>query len=876
MSVWSRLANVFRSDRLNRDIDEELESHIEEAIEQGRDPGEARKAFGALVRHREESRDLKLIGWLDSIRADLIFGWRQLVKRPAASTAAVLSLALAIGSCTAVFRLIDALLLRPLPVAHADRLYAMVLRGIGPNGDLRDSDSNEYPQFLLMRAAVHDSAELIAASWADLTDLTFASDAEIEKAHRQFVSGWMFSALGLKPAAGRLFIENDDLKPKAKPYAVVSYDYWVRRFHRDPKAIGQTFRMGNDLYEIIGVAPKGFTGTEPGTFTDIFLPAMMYEGVTHDDWSWIRTFVQMKPGGSLETVRDRLQAVWNAIQTERSKSFTGWPSGRIQQYLQQKVVIESAASGMSFMRDEYRIALTALAVIVGLVLFIACANVANLLMAQAAARAREMALRVSIGAGRKRLIQLVLTESALLAIAATAAGVIFAWWAAPFIVARINPPDDPARLALSADWRVMVFVAALAAGVTILFGLLPALRASAINPAKALKGGDDPHSRRRLMYSLIAVQVAFCFMVHFAAGAFVTTLHRLSNQPTGFSSERLLTLETVTARPQSTEPWFQVADHLRSLPGVASVAIAGWPLLSGVGSNGFVSVNGAPPGPLLAYFLNVSPGWLDTMKIPLLDGRDFRRSDLAPGAAIVNQAFAKEYFHGENPVGKSFDRGKQRFQVIGMAADARYRNMREPITSTAYIPFRSVAPDMHGGGATFLVRTASPNPLSFAPLLRREVTRARSEFRVSNVRTQEAINRAQTVRERLLAMLALFFAGVAILLAGIGLYGVIDYSVLQRRRELGIRIAIGASAGDIVRRVTVGIFSVVLLGTILGTGAGFMLQPYVKSLLYEVAPFDLRALAIPLLTIALAVLLAAVPGLIRALRIDAAQMLRAE
>lgn len=875
MPVWSRIANVFRSDRLNRDIDEELNSHIEEAIEQGRDPREARRAFGAFLRHREESRDLRLSGWLDSVRADVIFGWRQLAKKPAASTAAVLSLALAIGSCTSVFRLIDALLLRPLPVAHAERLYSMILRGIGPNGDLRDSDSNEYPQFLLMRAAVRDSAEMIAVSWVDLTDLTFASDAEIEKAHRQFVSGWMFSAFGLKPAAGRLFTESDDLKPKTKPYAVISYDYWVRRFRRDRKEVGRTFRMGNDLYEIIGVAPKGFTGTEPGTFTDIFLPAMMYEGATHSDWSWIRTFVQMKPGGSLERVRDRLQAIWNAVQTERSKSFTGWPPGRIQKYLQQKIVIEPAAAGISSMRDKYRVALTALAVIVGLVLFIACANVANLLMAQAAGRAREMALRVSIGAGRKRLIQLVLTESALLAIAATVAGVLFAWWAAPFLVARINPPDDPARLALSMDWRVMAFVAALGIGVTFLFGLLPAFRASAINPAKALKGGDDPHSRRRLMYSLIAVQVAFCFLVHFAAGAFVATLHRLSNQPTGFSSERLLTLETVTTRRQPTELWFQVADHLRRLAGVERVAIAGWPLLSGIGSNGFVSVNGAPPGPLLAYFLNVSPGWLETMKIPLLDGRDFRRSDLAPGAAIVNRAFAKEYFHGENPVGKSFDRGKERFQVIGLTADARYRNMREPITPTAYIPFHWSVQDTDGS-ATFLVRTASPNPMSLAPLLRREVARARSEFRVSNIRTQLQINQAQTVRERLLAMLALFFAGVAVLLAGIGLYGVLDYSVLQRRRELGIRMAVGASAGDIVRRVTAGIFSAALLGAILGAGAGFLLQPHVKSLLYEVRPFDFGALAIPGLTIALAVLLAAVPGVIRALRIDPVQMLRSE
>ncbi|HWF45575.1 MAG TPA: ABC transporter permease, partial [Bryobacteraceae bacterium] len=858
MSVWSRITNVFRGDRLSREIDEELKSHIAEAIEHGRDPDAVRREFGSLIRHREESRDLKLMVWLDSLRADLVFGWRQLAKKPAISLAAILSLALAIGSCTSVFRLIDALLLRPLPIEHADRLCAMILRGIGPNGSLRDSDSNEYPQFLLMRAAVKNDAEMIAVSWTERADLTFASDAEMEKAHRQFVSGWMFNAFGLKPALGRLLTESDDLKPKAKPYAVLSYDYWERRFGRDPKVIGRTFEMGNDLYEIVGVAPEGFTGTEPGTFTDIFLPATMYEGFTHDDWSWIRTFIQLKPGGNAQRVRDRLQAIWIAIQGERAKGFTGWPPGRVKKYLEQRVVIEPAAGGLSYLRQDYRIALGALAVIVGLVLFVACANVANLLTAQAASRAREMALRVSIGAGRWRLIQLVLLESALLAMLATFAGGLFAWWAAPFIVARINPPDDPARLLLPADWRVIGFAVALSIGTTFLFGLLPALRASTVDPAKALKGGDDPHTRRRLMHVLIAAQVAFCFVVHFAAGAFASTLHRLSSQSTGFSAERLLTLQTVAARPQPTEFWFQAADHLRALSGVQGVAIASWPLLSGVGSNGFVSVNGAPPGPILAYFLNVSPGWLDTMKIPLFDGRDLRRNDVSPGAAIVNRAFAKEYFHGEDPVGRSFDRGKQRFQIVGLVADARYRNLREPITPTAYISLRS-PPAETLASATFLVRTASPNPLSLAPMLRQEVSRARSEFRVTNVRTQLEIDEAQTVRERLLALLAVFFAGVAVLLAGIGLYGVLDYSVLQRRRELGIRIAVGAPAKDIAWRVTAGIFSMAVLGAIMGGSVALLLEPYVKSLLYEIRASDMEVLTLPALTIAFATLLAAVP-----------------
>lgn len=875
MSIWLRLANLFRTDSLHGEIDEELTGHIQEALQEGRDPDEVRKSFGSLLRYRDQSRDVRLVTWIDSLRADLIFGWRQLVKRPATSMAAILSLALAIGSCTAVFRLIDALLLRPLPVQHPDRLYAMVLHGVGPDGSFRDSEWSEYPQFLLMRAAVKPDAELIAVSGVDRVDLTFGSDAEIERAHRQFVSGWMFSSFGLEPALGRLLTQNDDLKLKASPCAVLSYAYWSQRFGRDPKVIGRTFQMGNDLYEIVGVAPAGFTGTEAGTFTDIFLPNTMYEGVTHDDWAWSRIFVQLKSDGNKARVRDRLQAIWKSVQTERAKGFTSWPADRRRRYLQQQVLIQPAAAGLSYMQHSYRIALIAIAVIVALVLLIACLNIANLLTAQAAARSREMALRVSIGAGRSRLVQLVLVESALLAGLATCSGAWFAWWAAPFIVGRINPPDNPAQLSLPADWRALAFLTVLSVSAAVLFGLLPALRASSVNPAAALKGGDNPRSRRRLMYVLIAAQVAFCFIVHFAANAFVSTLRHLSDQPTGFSSERILVLETVAKHAQPVEFWYQAADHLRDLSGVESVAIADVPLLEGKVSNGFVSVGGKPPDPVLAHFLNVSPGWLETMRIRLLEGRDLRRTDVAPGKAMVNVAFAKEYFHGENPVGMSFARGKQIYQVVGLVADARYSSMREPIAPTAYIPLR-YAPAETLGRATLLVRTASANPYMLAPMLRREVSRARPELRVSNLRTQVEINEAQTVRERLLAALAVFFAGMALLLAGIGLYGVLDYSVLQRRRELGIRIAIGAPADDIAKQVTLGLVASVTFGTVLGGAIGLLLEPRIESLLYDVRASDLGVLAVPLMTIAMITLVTAVPAVIRGIRIDPAEMLRAE
>src|ERR1035438_4038932 len=745
MSWWSRIANVFRGVDPNREIDEELQSHILEAIEQGRDPNEARPAFGSALRHSEQSRDFRIIAWLDSLRADAIFGWRQLNKRKMTSAAAILSLALAIGACTSAFRLIDALLLRPLPVADPERLYAVVFEGPGADGKVNVYDSCSYPMFRQWREVVKDQAESVAISYADRIDLTYGSDHEMEKAYRQYVSGWMFPTFGLRPALGRLLNANDDLKPGAHPYAVLSYDYWSHRLGRDPKVIGRTFRMGNDLFEIVGVAEERFTGTETGTMTDIFIPMMMKtpSTLTSSNNFWLRTLVQLKPGADAEPVHQKLSATFHAFENERAKSIPGLTKYRFEQFFNQKLLLEPAAAGRSNMQRDYRQPLVALGVLVGLVLLIACANVANLMTAQASARAREMALRVSIGAGRWRLVQLVLVESALLALVAAAIGGLFAWKSAPLIVNMINPADNPARLILPADWRVLLFGLALAFGVTILFGIAPALRASSVKPVNALKGGEDPHLRRRLMYALIASQVAFCFVVHFVAGLFVTSFDRLSNVPTGFSAERILNLETVTVHPQPPVFWDQVAQHLRELPGVEKVALTTWPLMSGESNVDYISIGGAPPSDVFSDILAISPGWVDTMKIPFIDGRDFRDGETSPGVAIVNDAFAKQFFNGENPVGKSFDRGdskaRMHTQIVGFIRDARSRDrLDRPILPTVYMPFSSV--DARGafqpkGRGTFIVRTAGSNPLALASILRQEVSRARSEFRVSNVRT---------------------------------------------------------------------------------------------------------------------------------------------
>jgi predicted permease len=869
---------------LSREIDEELQAHIEEAIAQGRDSAEARRAFGSALRLREESRDVRLVAWLESLRSDAVFGWRQLMKRKVTSAAAILSLALGIGACTSAFRLIDALLLRPLPVSEPEQLYALARQGIDFDGKVRTGDGWAYPAFRLMRAAVKDQAELMAISYSDRTDLTYGSDAEMEKAYRQYVSGWMFNSFGLRPAAGRLFTESDDLKPGAHPYAVLSYDYWTSRFGGDPKVIGRTFRIGNDLYEIVGVSPERFTGTEPGTVIDIFIPTMMHPAVQVPDYTWMRTLARVKPGVAMEPLRAKLDATSRAFEEERAKGLGGMSKQQIDEFLSLKLFMEPAATGVSDLQNDYRTSLAALGVLVALVLLIACANVANLMTAQAAARSREMALRVSIGAGRGRLVQLVLVESAWLAFLAAAFGGGFAWWAAPVVVSMINPPYNPARLFLPADWRVLGFGLVLTVGVMLLFGLAPALRASAIKPVSALKGGEDPHSRRRLMQALIAVQTAFCFLVLFVAGLFVATFDRLSNRPTGFSPERVLTLETVTVRPQPPAFWDQVAEHLRTVPGVETVGLANSVLLGGWSWNNFISVNGAPPNGVVVYLLQALPGWIDAMKIPLIDGRDFRPADTYPGAAIVNRTFAKAYFNGEDPVGKPFEvvfsgGWRLRFECVGLVGDVTYRDIREPILPQAYFPFHSI--DAKGalqpiGQGTFIVRTASSNPLALASILRREVLRARSEFRVSNIRTQTEINQSHTVRERLLARLALFFGMVALLLAGVGLYGVLDYSVLQRRHEIGIRMALGAQAGDIARRVTVAVFSMVLAGALAGLALGLASVRYIETLLYQVKASDPRMLALPALTIIAAALLAALPPVIRAVRVDPAKTLRAE
>jgi predicted permease len=710
--------------------------------------------------------------------------------------------------------------------------------------------------------------------------------ADEAKIYRQYVSSNVFGVFGLRPALGRLLTSDDDRTPGANAVAVLSYDYWTRRFARDPHVLGKTMRVGNDRLEIVGVAPQGFIGTEPGGVTDVFVPAMMNrEAINSPGWSWFRIWARPKPGFSAEQVRQPLQALLTREHEESIKHFqSDTPRQVVDAFRSERLLLFPAASGASDVRRQYRDPLVVLAVLVALVLLIACANVGNLLTAQAAERAREMGLRVAIGAGQWRLIQLVLVESALLAMAASVFGTLSARWWAPWVVSRLRVPADPVRLILDAGPLEMAFSAGLALMVTLLFGLAPALRVSTVKPMSALKGGGDPRVRSRLMQMLLSAQVAFCVAVLFVAGLFVTTFERLANRPLGFSHQNVLVMDAATNKEQPLQVWMQVADGLLATPGVESAALGGWPLLSENRWTRAVHLPGRAADARPPYFLEVSPGFFATMRIGMVDGRDFRLTDVPPrfkdsaqplpGVGIVNEEFSRTYFGGQNPVGRSIDvrpgnNVSAPMEIVGWVRDAAYSDLREPIRPTVYVPMGS------RGENTLLVRTAG-DPLALAPILRREVSQARPNVRVLAVQAQSDFVAWHMVRERLLATLSFFFGIVALVLAAIGLYGVLNYSVTQRRKEIGIRLAIGAPAARIARLVTAEIFTVVLVGALAGVGLGVALSRFVEALFYQVKPSDPGMLALPAASILAAAVLAALPAVFHAVRIDPVEMLRAE
>ena len=655
------------------------------------------------------SRPSALPAWASSLAEDVRYACRQLLRRRLTSAAAIASLALAIGACLAAFQLTDALLFRPLPIAGADRLYAVSHGSTDANGQPRWIGAYEYPLFERLRDASRPYAELLAVSPAERVDVTYASDTEIEKASVQYVSGRLFPRLGLRPALGRLLGDADDRTPGAHPVALVAYDYWMRRLAGDAGVIGRTVRIDDAAFTIVGVVQAGFTGTETGTVTDVFAPAMMNRSVTNVGDSWIRILVHLEPGGSAASLRDRLTPVFVAFREEKSRGLRGVRPELVQRFLSEQMEIHPAPSGVSGLQQEYRRPLLILGLLVALVLGIACANLANLQAAQTAARGGELALRAAIGAGRGRLAQMIVVESLVLAAIANALGCVFAAWAARLVLGMLGGAQR-VRLDLSIDWRVAAFAGLLALAAATLSALAPAWRSAAIRPMHAIRGGGHVR-RRRLAPALIAAQSALCVVIVALAALFVATFDRIARQPLGFTADGVVLVDAFSRRPQPLAVWDDAGASLTRVPGVERAALAAYPVLSGRSSNGFIAVRGGVPERELSTFLPVGPGWLETMRVRLVDGRDFTAADARPGAAIVNQAFVDAYFAGRSPLGRTFDRTNVagRFTIVGVVANARYRDLRGAIQPTAYLPFRSVGAAGQTEAvrsATFVVRTA--------------------------------------------------------------------------------------------------------------------------------------------------------------------------
>ena len=874
-----RLLGTVRGGRPDEDLEEELRAHAALAAEAG--TRERRSIDSAL----EALRDQRGLPWLDALKSDAIFGWRQIARHRAVSAASVLTLGLAIGATIAAFRIVDAVLLRPLPVADADRLFYLQVSYVDSRGEPDTREDFDYPTFVAYRDLLARAADVMVVGMSSPQDTMVGDGQQAERVLRQFVSGNVFGTFGLTPAVGRLIGPSDDTAG-AHPVAVVSYDYWTRRFHQDPRVVGTVLRFGDRVFEIVGVSPQTFIGTEPGLVPDVFVPAISNaDALNSPGWSWFLIWVRAKPGVSPEQVRQVLQADFDRDHQARLKGFSSdTPRTTIEAFLSETISLRPAAHGASPIQKHLGSPLLILMALVGLVLVMACATVGNLLTGQTLSRAKEMALRVSIGAGRARLMQLVLVESAMLAIGAAALGALVAWWAAPAVLAMIEPIEIPVRLVLDFDWRLASFGAVVAVLVTALFGFAPALRASSVTPVTALKG-DDARQSRRVIKSLLVVQMTFCAFVLFAAGLFRATFDRLSSQSFGLSYDHVLAL-AVDARDDDsrTAHWLQLADAVRQLPGVDSAAVAGWPLLS---QNGWQrTVRGGDRGADARpeYMLGVSPAFFRTLHIDLLEGRDFRSADAAPrldsasqpvaGVGIVNLAFAQRYFGGRNPVGERVLVRQEKdvdapLAIIGLVSDTAYRTVRERMRPIVFVPYSGV------GEGTLLVRVAG-EPAAFGQTLARTLRREWAGARPREMRPARDVIDTQMVVERLLARLTGSLATLALLLAGIGLYGVVNDAVIQRRREIGLRMALGAQATDIVRHVTIGSLVLVSVGLIAGVGAGVAFGRLIGALLFQVTPTDPVALAPPLAILATVFAMASLPPAIRAIRTDPTETLKRE
>jgi predicted permease len=889
MGWFTRIANLGRRDRVTHEIDRELDFHLAELADELVAGGmsedearrEARRRFGNPAVQRERTRDVDLMVWLESLGADLRYTLRSLRASPGFALAAVLSLALGIGANTAIFSLVDAVLLRSLPVSRPEELVQVGMKGA------HGYFTNPLWEELRDRQDAFSSVMAFSSERFELS-----RGGESRRVEGAWVSGSYFGTLGVAPAAGRLLGPADD-RPGCPAVAVLGHHFWRSAYGGDPGVVGRTVALGGHPVQVVGVAAKGFTGVEVGRADRIFVPVCALDamdpkgdgGLSQRSRWFLRIVGRRQDGLTDAALATRLAAIAPAMFAATVPA--DWDENGKRDYMRTALEARPAAHGDSSLRESYRTALLALMGVVALVLMVACANLSNLLLVRATARRREIAVRIAIGAGRSRVIRQLLTESLVLATAGAALGILFAVWSSRFLVRLLSTSADPVWLDLSLNARVLGFAAMVTAVTSLLFGLAPAWQAARGDPHPLLRGqgrGTDAALGAGAGRALVVGQIALSMVLVVGAGLLLSTFSRLQRMDPGFDRRGVLTISVDASRELPPEAQRvlqeQILDGLRALPGVLR---AGASALTPIGDgmwNTSVEVAGFKPArreDSIVWMNAVSEGYFATLGTRLLAGRDFTPADREGSAAVVviNQAMAKRVFGRASAVGRRirYDVGPMKSadaEVVGVVEDAVYRSLREGGEATLYVALRQ-QPDVP---LNFVVRSDGP-----AGSLMRPVGALLAETAPGTVfgfRTLSDQVAASLLRERLLATLAGFFGGLALLLAVLGLYGTVAYSVARRTGEIGIRMALGAPGRRVVRMVLGDVVRMVAPGVALGLVLALAASRFLTSFLYGLEATDPAVLGLATAVLALAALVAGALPASRAARVDPMVALRAD
>jgi putative ABC transport system permease protein len=892
MSWYHRVRNTLRPGRLSGELERELEFHLAECVDElvagGMDEAKARREarlrFGNPELQKERTRDRDVLPWLETLGADLRYAVRSLRANRGFALVAILSLGLGIGANTAIFSLIDAVLLRSLPVARPQELLELTM----PENGLEFTNP--------LWEAIRDRQDVFSGVFAfSSTRFDLASGGEARPVDGAWVSGDYFRTLGTRPAAGRLLARQDDYRG-CGPAAVLGHDLWRSAYGGRADVVGRTVSLDGHPFEIVGVAPRGFSGTEVGRSSQIYAPLCAKAIVEADGgglderlYWYLHLIGRPRPELTPARIAARLAAI--SPEVFRATLPPDDDADRQRSYLRTTLRTESAANGFSDVRSQFRPALFALMVVVGLVLLIACANVANLLLARASTRRREIAIRLAIGAGRARLVRQLLTESLLLSLLGAGVGLLFASWASRLLVRYFSSRGEAVWLDLSLDGRVLAFTLLVATGTAVLFGLAPAWRSTRVDPQTAMKANQrgiaEGHSRFGAGKALVVGQIALSLILVLTAGLLLGTFRQLATLDPGFRADGVL-IASVDLRnggyPEEQLPRVkqEILERLRAVPGVRSASASSLTPVSGRGWNGPITVAGyTPTGKRDAMvFLNaVSDDFFATLGTPLLAGRDLGRGDVAggPRVAVVNEALAHKFFSGRSPIGQGFDLEsgpgpKTRLEIVGVVRDTKYRSLREEPEPVAYLPMTQGG---IGGPSVEIELRSSGRAAALIPSVTAAVAEVDRGLSLRYTTLADQLS-GSLMRERLLATLSGFFGALALLLAAVGLYGTMAYSVARRRNEIGIRIALGAVRARVMRLVLGEVGRLVALGVLLGGAAAALGVRWMTPFLFGVAPSDPAIWVGSALTLAAAALAAGALPAWRAARLDPMSALREE